>query len=54
MSSPSTNMKAPNGILSGDGSVQARIHGGAFGDSYPQILFCPQIFLCSEKFVSNI
>ena len=35
-----TNMKAPNGRLSSDGS-QARRHGGVFGDSHPQIFFVP-------------
>jgi len=49
-------MKAPNGRLSGDGSAQARTHGGTFGgSSYPQIFFVPpKILLCSEKFVLNI
>jgi len=48
-------MNAPNGRLSGDGSAQARRHGGAFGGSYPQIFFVlPQILLCSEKLVLNI
>ena len=48
-------MKDPNGRLSGDGSAHARRHGGAFGGSYPQIIFVPsQILLCSEKFVLNI
>jgi len=48
-------MKALNEKLSGDGSAQARRHGGAFGGSYPQIFFvAPQILMCSEKFVLNI
>jgi len=48
-------MKAPNGRLSGDGSAQARRHGGAFGASYAQIFFVPpKLLLCSEKFVLNI
>ena len=52
---PCTNMKAPNGRLSGDGSAQARIHGGAFGVSCPHTFFVsPQFLLCSEKFVLNI
>jgi len=52
---PCTNMNAPNRRLSGDGSAQARRHGGAFGGSYLQIFFVPpKILLCSEKFVSNI
>jgi len=43
-------MKAPNGRLSGDGSAQARRHGGTFGDSYPQIFFVPyQILFCSKN-----
>jgi len=28
---PCTNMKAPNGMLSGDGSAQSRRHGTALG-----------------------
>jgi len=41
-------MKAPNGRLSGDGSDQARRHGGAFGGSYHQILFVPPKFGCFQ------
>jgi len=42
-------MKAPNGRLSGNGSAQARRHGGAFGGSYPQIFFVPSKFCCAQK-----
>jgi len=42
-------MKAPNGRLSGDGSVQARRHGGAFGGSYTQIFFVAPKFFCAQK-----
>jgi len=39
----------------GDGSAQARIHGGAFGGSNPQIFFVPpKILLRSEKIVLNV
>jgi len=39
----------------GDGSAQARIHGGAFGGSNPQIFFVPpKILLRSEKIVLNM
>jgi len=42
-------MKAPNGRLSGDGSVQARRHEGDIRGSYPQIFsVLPQIF-CAQK-----
>jgi len=52
---PCTNMKAPSGRLSGNGSAQARRHEGIFGGSYIQFFFvAPQILLCSEKFVLNI
>jgi len=44
-------MKAPNGGFSGNGSAQARRHGGAFG-AVTQIFFVPpKVLLCSEKFV---
>ena len=46
---PCTNMKAPNGRLSGDGSAQARRHGGAFGGSYPKSFFVPLKFCCAQK-----
>jgi len=42
-------MKAPNGRLSGDGSAQARRHGGAFGGSYPKSFFVPLKFCCAQK-----
>ena len=50
---PCTNMKVPNGRLSGDGSVQARRHGGHLGTVTPKSFLCPEILLCSEKFVSK-
>jgi len=37
---PCTNMKAPNGRLSGDGSAQTRRHGGIW-EQLPPNLFCP-------------
>ena len=43
--------EAPSGRLSGDGSAQARIHGGAFGGSYPQIFFVPPKILLDRKSV---
>ena len=42
-------MKAPNGTLSGDGSAQARRHGGEFGGSYHQIFFVPPKFCFVRK-----
>jgi len=43
-------MKAPNERLPGDGSAQARRHGGAFRGSYHLIIFVPpKILLCSEN-----
>jgi len=49
---PCTNMKAPSGRLSGDGSSQGRRHGGAFGSSYPQTFFVPpKILFSSKKYV---
>jgi len=45
---PCTNMNAPNGRLSGNGSALARRHGGYSGEV---IFFVPHILLCSEKFV---
>ena len=33
---------------SGDGSAQARRHGGAFGGSNPQIFFVPLKFCCAQ------
>ena len=44
-----TNVKAPNGKLSGNGSDQARRRTGAFGGSYPKILFVPPKFGCAQK-----
>jgi len=49
VSPPYTNMKAPNGRISDNGSAQARRHGGAFGGSYPQIFFEPPKFCCAQK-----
>jgi len=46
---PSPNMKAPSGRLSGNSSSQACRHGGAFGDSYPQIFFVPPNFAVLSK-----
>jgi len=54
MSSPCTNIKTTNGRLSGDGSTQARRHGGHSGAVTPKSLCAPQILLCSEKFVLNL
>ena len=54
MSSPLHKHEAPNERLSGDGSAQARRHGGAFGGSYSQFFLCPPNLLCSEKFVLTI
>jgi len=42
-------MKASNGRLSGDGSAQARRHGGAFGGNYPQIFIVPPNFVVLRK-----
>jgi len=42
-------MKAPGGRLSGDGSAQARRHGGAFGGSYPNLFCASKVVLCSEN-----
>ena len=42
-------MKVPNGRRPGDGSAQARRHGG-IRRQLPEIFFCvPQILLCSEN-----
>ena len=41
--------EAPKGRLSGDGSAQARRHGGAFGGSYSQIFFVPPKCCCPQK-----
>jgi len=55
MSSPPAQTWSPPMVDFGDGSAQARIHGGAFEGSYPQIFFVPpKILLCSEKFVLNV
>jgi len=35
--------------LSGNGSTQARWHGGAFGGSYPQDFLCLPKFCCAQK-----
>ena len=43
--------EGPNGRLSGDGSTQARRHGGAFGVSYPQIFFVPPKFCFAQKYL---
>ena len=51
---PCTNMKVPNGRLSGDGSAQALSNGGIRGQLPPNLFCAPQIVLCWEKFVSNI
>jgi len=51
---PCTNMKAPNGRLSGDGSAQARRQGGIRGQLPSKSFSCPQILLCSEKCILNI
>jgi len=42
-------MKAPNGRLSGYGSVQPRGYDGAFGGSYSQIVFVVPKFSCAQK-----
>ena len=41
--------EGPHGRLSGDGSAQARRHGGAFWGSYPWIFFVPPKFCCAHK-----
>jgi len=46
-------MKAPDGRLSGDGSAQARRHGGVFGGSWPQIFFASPKFYCAQKNLSQ-
>jgi len=52
---PCPNMKTPNERLSGDGSAQARRHGGAFGGSFPPNFFCaPTNFVMLRKFILNI
>jgi len=42
-------MKAPNGKLSGDGSVQGRRHEGHLGPVTPQIFFVSIKFCCGQK-----
>jgi len=49
MSSPLHKHDGPKERLSGDGSVQARRHGRAFGSSYSQIFFVPPKFSCPQK-----
>jgi len=51
---PCTNMKAPNGRLSGDGSAQARRQGGIREQLPSKSFLCPQILLGSEKCILNI
>ena len=54
---PCTNMKAPNGRLSDNGSAQARRHGGRSGAVTPKSfcaatdLFCGHRFVVLKKFV---
>jgi len=48
MPSRSAQTWRPNGRLSGDGSAQARRHGG-FGESYPPNLFIHPKFCCAHK-----
>ena len=49
-----TNMKVPNGRLSGDGSAQTRRYG-QYLEAFNTKFFVPlQILLCSENFVWNI
>ena len=43
-----TNMRVPNGRLSGDGSSQAHRHGGHSGQLPPN-LFVPHKFCCVQK-----
>jgi len=42
-------MKAPNGRLSGDGSAQARRHGGYSGAVALQSFLCPPNFVVLRK-----
>ena len=45
-----TNMRPPmEDFLATVLPMQARRHGGAFGDSYSQIFLCPTIFCCAQK-----
>jgi len=45
---PLHKMKVPNGRLSGDGSAQARRHGGIRGQLPPNF-FVPPKFCCAQK-----
>jgi len=49
MSKPLHKHEDHNGRLSGNGSSQARRHGGPFVVSYPQIFFVPPKFCCAQK-----
>ena len=49
MSALCTNMKVPNGRLSGNGAAQAHRHGGIRGKLSPNLFCAPQILLYSEK-----
>jgi len=46
---PCTNMKAPNGRLSGNSSAQARRHGGHSGAVTPKYFLCHPKFCCVKK-----
>jgi len=48
-SPPCTNMKVPNGRLSGDGAAQARIYGGHSGTVTPKSILCPPNFVVLRK-----
>ena len=50
MSNPCTNMKAPSGRLSGDGSSQDRKHRGYSGQLPPNIVCAPPNFVVLRNF----
>jgi len=46
---PLQKHEGPGGRLSGDGSTQARRHGGAFGGRCPKSFLCLPKLCCAQK-----
>jgi len=51
---PLQKHEGPGGRLSGDGSTQARRHGGAFGAVAPNLFCASQNYVVLRKYVLNV